>query len=173
MGAVVDLGTQLISNGFDFSEVDWGEVGLSAIGGAVSSGIGSVTSSIAGKCTSTLAKVAVQAIGGGTSAVASDIITGKAKNATEMVDSFLSGSFFGAISEFVSIKVAKYRTQWFENLGKAGQKDILKNKVFKEGNYYYHWTWNGYANTSEYKEYIERFDEAIDFSFGVLAEIFN
>ena len=40
LGGIFELGSQLISNGGDFSEVNWGKVGLATISGGLSTGFG-------------------------------------------------------------------------------------------------------------------------------------
>ena len=161
IGAAFDLGTQLLSNGGDFSAVDRGSVITSAVSGAVTAVGGAAVAAAAQKATSFATKMLIRTAGNGVNNVIGDLITGDVKNVADGVKSFGTG----AVQSLSSSGIRAVRSIRFNSFSKKVQKGILKNSVFKKGNYYSHWTWKTYRSTKKFDAYLGRYDGAPGFLY--------
>ena len=161
IGAAFDLGTQLLSNGGDFSAVDRGSVITSAVSGAVTAVGGVAVAAAAQKATSFATKMLIRTAGNGVNNVIGDLITGDVKNVADGVKSFGTG----AVQSLSSSGIRAVRSIRFNSFSKKVQKGILKNSVFKKGNYYSHWTWKTYRSTKRFDAYLGRYDGAPGFLY--------
>ena len=161
LGAGFDFLFQMIDNGGDFEQVDYKSVGKSAISGAVSGLMGSyfsicggiMASQVTSKGLQVCYRLAGNIIGGGIANVMGDIVVGDVTCLEDALPSFISGFISGSISEGLCYAAKGLNILLFNNASRATQKSILTNKVFKEGDFYYNWTWKGYSGDVRFANY--------------------
>ena len=164
VGAVTNYVTQVVNNiqeGCSFTEaltkdIDVGSIATSALAGAATAAIGAGATAVAAKCSSKAVQIGVRVVGSGVANVAGDAIQGKVNSLSDAASSMWKGIKIGVASEFLSHSASVLRREQFDSLPKQSQKDILKGEVFRDGNYYEHWTWKSYRSTAKFQNYLRR-----------------
>lgn len=88
-------------------------------------------------------------------------MTKEISSLSDAAKSFSRGIVVGGLNEGASAASRKVSCWLFDNLNKSQQKDILKNVVFKDGNYYQHWTWRTYEASTAFYNYNNRFSNRV------------
>ena len=173
IGAVVGAATEYVSqvvknvkNGASISDaltqnINVKDIAVAALSGAVTACIGAGAGALAAKCSSKVAQVAIRTVGSGISNVVDDAIRGNIHSMSDAALSFGRGIETGVLTE----AAAGLRHKQFNSLSREEQRNTLKYKVFKKGNYYKNWSWNSYASSAEFKNYLRR--DADKISYGV------
>lgn len=108
-------------------------------------------------------------IGGGIATVMGDIAVGDVTCLEDAMPSFLSGAISSSISEGLCHASNAINKRVFKKASRATQKSILTNKVFKEGNLYYNWTWKGYGRDTRFLNYLDRGRNAIENCWDIVS----
>ena len=173
IGAVVGAATEYVSqvvknvkNGASISDaltqnINVKDIAVAALSGAVTACIGAGAGALAAKCSSKVAQVAIRTVGSGISNVVDDAIRGNIHSMSDAALSFGRGIETGVLTEAAAGLIHKQ----FNSLSREEQRNTLKYKVFKKGNYYKNWSWNSYASSAEFKNYLRR--DADKISYGV------
>lgn len=91
VGGIIELGTQLIANGGDFSDISWGKVALSTFTGALTAAVGPLAGTIIS----------------GASSVGMDAIDGNIDSLDDAITSFFMGTASALASYGIGTAVGK------------------------------------------------------------------
>ncbi len=176
ISAGIDLAVQLVCNGGNIEEVDWWSVGKSAVGGAVSSLIGTGASYLASKTKDIVLKSAIPIVSDGISNLASDFIAGDINSVQDAMYSTLDGMLMSCTKDYIKNDIVSHRADKISNMSRGAQKNFITNNIFKKGNLYFNWNFRTYKNQQMYKDYLNKgigvfdklFDNGISFVKGVI-----
>jgi hypothetical protein len=121
-----------------------------------------MASQVASKGVQVLCQLAGNIIGGGIASAMGDTVVGDVTCLEDALPSFLSGAISCSISEGLCYAAKAINEDVFNKASRAIQKSILTNKVFKEGNLYYNWTWKGYGGDVRFSNYLDRGRKVIE-----------